>query len=105
MGLSPFGRNCSSDPLNPKAVAPDPSKWTLIEKAEFPNGFVLKVHYDGCTNYEGNKIMVYEGHWNADWNLWNLDPHFKEISTRSPIARFRPTERGWDLACFMAESF
>jgi len=52
----------------------------------------------GCTNFEGVKILVFEG----DFVLRSvIDPHFSE--DYSPIARFKPTERGMELARKFAE--
>ena len=61
----------------------------LIVEVEYPN--------------EGNKIMVYENMTIEKLNdikvLVGLDPHFsKERPERSPVARFVPTIRGWDMA-------
>ena len=56
MGL--FKRSCWTN-SNAVAPNPDPSKWELLDKAEFDNGYVLKVKYQDCTNFEGQKVMVY----------------------------------------------
>lgn len=94
--------SCSCDPTNVEAIAPNPSpsKWTLLQKQIFHNGFAIKVHYEGCTNYEGVKIMVFEGLFNLPSYI-ELDPHFSEDQF-SPLARFKPTERGWRMAVEMA---
>ena len=102
MGIRLFGNCCTNSAPEAIPPNPDPSRWTLIRKAEFYNGFVLEVKYDGCTNYEGRKIMVYRGNLDDDFLRGQLDPHFKN-SHQSPIARFRPDEEGWESACLLAE--
>jgi len=59
---------------------------------------VAKVKYWNATNYEGVKILVYQGALPA-----RLDPHFCD-KHKSPIARFEPTERGWMMAAAFASS-
>ncbi len=85
-----------------KTVLPNPDslKWTLIRLEQLANAHVMKVRYDGCTNYEGHKIMVYLGKYK---HKDDLDPHFCE-SADSPVARFRPDEKGWANAVKFAES-
>lgn len=84
----------------PIAPNPDPKRWTLIDKAEYPNGYVLKVRYLDCTNFEGLKVMVYKGKFTISNHL---DPHFTN-DINSPIARFRPNKEGWSFACNLARS-
>lgn len=70
----------------------------IIDKAERLGDYVIaKVVYPGCTNFEGNKILVWKG---VD-DVWlvgrvELDPHFTEESNL--VARFVPTEQGWKMA-------
>lgn len=104
MGISVLGRSCWTNPSSPVAVAPNPSptRWELVERVQFKNAHVLKVRYLDCTNFEGLKIMVYKGSYKK---RKILDPHFesgKDLS--SPIARFRPTRDGWNMALSLAES-
>jgi hypothetical protein len=97
------GPYCNTN-YTPSAPAPnpDPKRWELLEVKEFPHAFVLKVHYFDATNFEGVKVMVYEGEY-ISGTPTRLDPHFAEKGF-SPIARFRPDERGWQLACLFAEA-
>lgn len=83
------------------AVPPNPSPfhWKLVDKAESVKGYVLKVMYLGCTNFEGMKIMVFRGKYEP---RFCLDPHFSEYDT-SPVARFRPDAEGWKLALELLE--
>jgi hypothetical protein len=113
MGISLFssssGDNFQYNGDNPKVVyinsTPDPSKWELINLEVFDNYFLLKVRYPDCTNYEGVKIMVYERNDGLNHiqsilriNEGALDPHFGvNPDFISPIARFEPTDRGWEM--------
>lgn len=98
MGMSLFG-NCST---NYEALAPNPSpdRWVLVKKAEFENGYVLKVRYFDCTNFEGEKVMVYRGKYQRSTRL---DPHFADNNS-APIARFKPNVDGWQMATNLAKS-
>jgi len=59
---------------------------------------VLFVNYPNCTNYEGNKILIFENISLKEIRSWrNLDPHFLDDG-KSPIARFRPDTDGWEKA-------
>ena len=99
-----MGISCMNSCLiNASAVAPNPSpdNWVLISKHYAKNGYVLKVKYYGCTNFEGVKILVYRG---AFIDRKYLDPHFS-IDEDSPIARFKPTAEGLQMALELANSF
>lgn len=101
MGMpGPFSRSCFTNYQAP-SPNPSPDRWTLIDKAEFENGYVLKVRYHDCINFEGVKVMVYRGKYSA--NIQKLDPHFADNMT-SPIARFKPDSIGWRMAIKLAKS-
>ena len=101
MGLSPI-KNCYT---NEQATAPNPSpdKWELLSLFQFENAYILKVKYTGCTNFEGIKLMVYEGIYVYKGNISILDPHFSERND-SPIARFKPDEKGIEYAIDFCKS-
>lgn len=103
MGCFPK-KSCWGDPSNPAAIAPNPnpSRFTLLDKWEFDNAYVLRVKYHDCTNYEGVKIMVYQGKF--DRLPGTLDPHFCEYGM-GPIARFEPSEEGLFHALKFAEEY
>lgn len=99
MGISIFKRSCytnSSDIV--VAPNPNPSQYEIITKTYFRNATLLKVKYKGCTNFEGVKILVYYGKFEPSGEL---DPHFAEGV--SPIARFKPTKVGFQLATKFCE--
>lgn len=110
MGLNLFGRSsCATDtPTSkptysaPPALNPNPNKfrWTKEAQQTHSNGWtVVLIRYHDCTNYEGLKLLVYDnaGKFMTLEKLGSIDPHFDNQSY-SPIARFVPTAKGWDLA-------
>lgn len=115
MGMcGPFSKSCHTSPIpfsdvknNKTPPNPDPSRWELLKCARFINGFVFKVKYLDCTNYEGVKIMVYKGQM-QNFNILqskHLDPHFSDKTmSLTPFARFEPTEEGWEEACKLARN-
>lgn len=100
MGCITGQLNCQT---NEDAIAPNPSpdKWTLLDLFQYDGAHVLVVQYEGCTNYEGKKVMVYSGRYHP---VARLDPHFNQW-LKSPIARFPPTDRGIYMACALARSY
>jgi hypothetical protein len=98
---SSFGVSQSySEPVAPN---PDPTKFRLVDSEEVGDWLVVKINYPGCTNYEGDKIMVYKNM--TLKRLWihnKIDPHFFK-GEMSPVARFEPTAHGWDMALAFAK--
>jgi hypothetical protein len=88
------------EPPPPKLPNPDPHNYEVLEATQVGDFLVVKVRYPDCTNYEGVKIMVYQGVTALDlWKQKFLDPHFFASGTaKSPIARFVPTDSGWIMA-------
>lgn len=79
---------------------PKPDKFRIEKYKIVSNFLVVLVHYPDCQNYEGQKILVFKDltveklH-----NLRLLDPHFCNSPRHpSPVARFEPTDRGWQYA-------
>lgn len=107
MGLYSSARRCAGARSNPQAIAPNPNPGNYQIKGEWKIGnfLVLLVYYPDCTNFEGKKLLVYEGWENSQLllkhNLYQLDPHF-ENKVGAPIARFRPTEKSFELIERMA---
>lgn len=76
---------------------PDPKNWVILKTYENSKYTLVKVQYPDCTNYEGVKILLYQGISASNLEkLKYLDPHFCE-GCISPIARFEPTELGWKM--------
>lgn len=106
MGLRLFGSNSSYDPPTKKyryvdgPPNPDPSNYIIKRHLQTSKYLLIEITYPDCTNYEGNKILLYK---NATLQQLKdqvyIDPHFsKNITLRSPIARFEPTQNGWNMA-------
>jgi hypothetical protein len=95
MGL--LRKTCST---NPQAQAPNPRNWKLLRRINYVNAYIMVVQYPGCTNFEGIKIMVFEGKYEP---RCCLDPHFSD-DDKSPIARFKPDGRGLALAIVLAKN-
>ena len=99
----------SSAPLAPIELQPNPTKWRIAKTLRGSGGddaaVAVMVLYEGCTNYEGKKILVYDN-FNKFHKLrkgGRLDPHFCE-NHYGPLARFKPTENGWKLATALVEA-
>jgi len=116
MGVRMFMRSCScSDSNNCSKVFkkeevikgnPDPRNFEFVlVKAVSKLACVAEIKYLDCTNYEGRKILVFNCSLNEIIELKCIDPHFSDKDdVLSPIARFEPTDRGWNLAVKLAES-
>lgn len=83
---------------------PNPLNFQITRAEQVGSGLVLEVLYPDCTNYEGRKVLVYDGVTLGQLHAQgSLDPHFSDNAERiSPMARFEPTERGWALALQVA---
>ena len=100
---SVINTNAGQEPVAPN---PNPGKFK-IRKFDPANGnVVVLINYEGCTNYEGNKILVYENLTIEELRSQGLiDPHFSENEKyRSPFARFEPTTKGWIKAVLFARN-
>jgi len=88
----------------PKPPMPNPAEFKIMASFECSDDkdtwIAVKVNYPGCTNYEGNKILVFQGlSLETIKSVTMLDPHFSDKKGYlSPVARFKPTEHGWQLA-------
>lgn len=79
---------------------PNPSNYKIIDTLTVGNFLIVEIVYPDCKNYEGKKILVYEGvTWQQLRSQKLIDPHFSnKPGYFSPIARFEPTKRGFVLA-------
>jgi hypothetical protein len=78
---------------------PDPNNYKIKKHKEIGKNLLIEIQYLDCTNYEGNKILLYK-----DLSFDQLkaqvliDPHFSENPNyKSPAARFEPTDAGWKM--------
>ncbi len=93
------------DPVIHKVA--DPNHFNITRVRQVGKFVIAEIKYPNCTNYEGKKILVYK---DADqeeiFRERRLDPHFcKNSSCRSPIARFEPTARGWEMAIYFCTNW
>lgn len=107
MGLNMGFSSCSCDKeivyVDRTTPNPNPARFDTVRVEQVGNMVVAEIQYHGCTNYEGIKVMVYDNCTVKDIEFANkLDPHFCENCRLSPIARFEPTRRGWNLAIAFA---
>lgn len=106
MGIGPFGGGRSSSRYDSSYYYttsphnPNPDRYKILNVYESGNNVAILIKYEGCTNYEGKKVLVYR-----DVKLkqlvkqGSLDPHFSNNNKFfSPIARFEPTAEGWQFA-------
>jgi hypothetical protein len=127
MGLRLFGSSCGcGDSSTPEVVyvdRPVTVKKTVVQQVALPNPdpeqfeilrthvekrfVVVEIRYIGCTNYEGRKILLFEDETlEAITSSKQLDPHFCDNPhCISPIARFEPTDAGWQMAVVNAKFF
>lgn len=79
---------------------PNPNDYKIIKAHEEGAYLIVKIKYHGCTNFEGQKILVFRDVTLIDLvNQKVIDPHFFEDKEfASPIARFIPNDEGWDMA-------
>ena len=84
---------------------PNPSNWKILKHFKEGEYLIIKINYPNCTNHEGNKILVYKGvSLEKLKDQVRIDPHFSEDKNyHFPIARFEPTQYGWDLAKKLVE--
>lgn len=108
MGAAKFLSSSSFDSENKSNNNPNPTKFRVLREKRINNFIILKLNYPDCSNYEGNKILLFK-----DCSLLDIvnqkegiDPHFSDNKELiSPIARFKPDDEGWSMAVFFAENF
>ena len=86
---------------------PNPRNFEVTRVVAIDRFLVLKVKYPDSTNYEGNKILVFRDTKLAELMAQgSIDPHFCNNSKfKSPIARFVPTQAGWEMATLFAHAY
>lgn len=93
-------------PPQPKQLPnPDPENFKILSSQTIGNWLIIKVNYPDCTNYEGNKILLYK-YVTVEQLIaqGSIDPHFSNnCNFHSPVARFIPTDDGWRMACKIAQ--
>lgn len=93
---SSLRESCGCVPSPPQqSTNPDPEKFKIVKIAGVSHFTLAKVKYENCTNYEGEKIILFALNIRFVKAMSRIDPHFSEDS--SITARFVPTQGGWDL--------
>jgi hypothetical protein len=83
---------------------PKPDNYTIIRSVKIGRLLVILVKYHDCTNYEGDKVMVFRCTLDELRIQGLIDPHFCDNKKYySPIARFEPTTAGYTNAVDFAE--
>jgi hypothetical protein len=101
MGIMPcrFSSSSFDEPKKYKEELPNPNPYNfkISQYREIGNYLIVFINYPDCTNYEGNKILVFKDARFIDLTMQEeIDPHFSENKTKlSPIARFVPSNEGW----------
>lgn len=85
-------------------VGLDVTKYTIEKTVEIGNYTILLIRYHECLEWGGLKILVFEQQKLDRFKKGDggIDPHFFE-SKNSPIARFIPTDNGWEMAKLLCE--
>lgn len=99
--------DCNCDCKQMKSTNPNPYNYKVLEATMVRNLLVVKINYPDCTNYEGNKILVFHNAKLEDFiNLKSIDPHFsKNEFGVHPIARFQPTDDGMKMAVIFCHAW
>ena len=105
MGLGGMILSSSSYECNNPLPNPNPYNYKIKDVYEINTCIILLINYLDCTNYEGNKILLFR---NCDLddilNQRSIDPHFSNSSVKiSPFARFEPTKEGLKMAKKLAK--
>jgi hypothetical protein len=101
MDMGVAGTSRSSSHYQPVRLPnPNPSNYKILQALQVDGFLILKIHYPDCTNFEGQKILVFQDTTAVDLlNQRVIDPHFsQDKKNKSPIARFVPTDDGWGMA-------
>ena len=96
MGLSLIGSSsrCEASVSYPADPQPKNFKIDVIHTEGIYT--VVELTYPNCTNFEGNKILLFKGMSTQDILMMKeIDPHFYKNSCL--VARFIPTDVGRDL--------
>ena len=95
-----MGMNIGFSSSHFESLNPNPYEYTILSSYwdKENNNSILFVQYNGCTNFEGCKILVYKNK-SVSFLLTRkkLDPHFAKTGL-APFARFEPTQSGMEAA-------
>ena len=78
---------------------PNPKNYEIQSNYQIGKFLIIQIKYLDCINYEGIKILVFKTTMEKLMAQKNIDPHFCDNKKFiSPIARFEPTQEGWEDA-------
>ena len=78
---------------------PNPENYFIHSHSQIGEYLAILIKYHDCTNYEGNKVLVFKTTFKKLKAQKYIDPHFCDNKKFiSPIARFAPTAEGWEDA-------
>ncbi len=101
MGIGPFRSYGQSTVIGPSV--PNPTNFKILSLKQVGKYVVAEIQYPGCTNFEGEKICIFKNTTiDRVKSFTKIDPHFAEDGL-TPIARFIPTEEGYDMAVRFCE--
>jgi len=84
---------------------PNPKNYSIMRSKSIGKYLIVEIKYHDCTNYEGRKIMLYDCTIDELMRQKIIDPHFCDNKKYlSPIARFEPSKRGWDVSAATAKA-
>jgi len=83
---------------------PSPKNYRIIRHLQIGDYLLIQIRYLDCENYEGMKIMLFKATLPQLSRQVTIDPHFTNMqNVISPIARFEPTQSGWEDGYFLAK--
>lgn len=95
-------------PMEVRKILPKPNKFKIEKSIQVGKHLVLVLIYEGCTYYEGKKVLVFKNIDLIDLMTNNknlIDPHFSDKKGWiAPTARFEPTEEGLEMAILFARN-
>ena len=114
MGLGLFSSSSYDEPnviyeekvIYKKLPNPDPYNYKIVRAQEVNNNLLVMINYPDCTNYEGNKILAFKNYTVEKLlKRKSVDPHFSNNTKfKNPVARFEPTDLGWNLGLFLIKN-
>jgi len=88
-------------------INPNPCNYKILKYKYINNYLIILINYPDCKNFEGNKILIFKDIKLKELiykeSIVKIDPHFSNETKYSPIARFIPTKKGFEMAEKMCE--
>lgn len=71
---------------------------TVLKQKRVGKYYIVLVKYEVCDRFDGKKLLLMNS---SPESI--LDPHIS--ANKNIIARFEPTDKGWEMAAFLATNF